>query len=191
MALEAATALLKIASKLIMMFGAKDVVEKTRKEAEKKLTEKPKMKTSDKGKDLLAQLEGLRLKPYLDSVNKPTIGIGSTYYEDGTLVTMKDPPITKERAFQLMNNVLVKFEEGIAKLVKAQLNQNQYDALICFSYNVGLGSLEKSTLLKLLNDKKYDLASQEFPKWSKAGGKTLEGLVKRRKAEQELFLKPE
>lgn len=184
-------ALLKIASKLIMMFGAKEAMTKTSKVLEFKPKESFKMKTSQSGLELLVQFEGLKLSPYLDSIGKPTIGIGSTYYENGIAVTMKDPPISKDRAYSLMKNVLGKFEEGISNLVKVKLNQNQFDALVCFTYNVGLGNLGKSSLLRLLNDNKCDLASQEFPKWSKAGGKTLEGLVKRRNAEQTLFLKSE
>lgn len=180
-------AILKMASKFILMFGAKEIIQKTNNTVATKLEEKPKMKTSQKGKDLLAELEGLKLSPYLDSIKVPTIGIGNTFYEDGRKVTMQDPPITKERAYQLLDNVLKKFEEGINSLVKVPLTQNQFDALICFSYNVGLGNFQKSTLLKFINVKNFEQAPGEFIKWTKAGGQVLPGLVTRRTKERALF----
>ncbi|PRP70248.1 muraminidase, partial [Chromobacterium amazonense] len=82
---------------------------------------------------------------------------------------------------------LAKFEVGVSRLVKVQLRQNQFDALVSFSYNLGLGSLQNSTLLRLLNQGDYAGAAGQFILWDKAGGKVLPGLQRRRAAEQALF----
>ena len=148
------------------------------------------MKISNSGLDLIKQFEGLSLKPYLDAVNIPTIGFGSTYYEDGTKVTLKDKPITGERATELLEFIANKtFSENINKVVKVPLNQNQFDALVSFSYNMGNKNFNWSTLLKKLNLYDYGGASSEFGRWSQANGKILNGLVLRRQKERELFLK--
>ena len=147
------------------------------------------MKISNKGLELIKTFEGLSLKPYLDVVNIPTIGFGNTYYEDGTKVTLKDKPITEERATQLLDFIANKtFSENINKVVKVALNQNQFDALVSFAYNLGNGNLQQSTLLKKVNNNDFIGASLEFEKWNKAGGKVLSGLTKRITAEKELFL---
>lgn len=154
------------------------------------------MKLSTEGKRFIMSHEGLVLKPYLDAVGVPTIGYGNTYYKDGTKVTINDPEITKEEAELLFDAIVSKFEDGVNRLVKVPLNQNQFDALVSFAYNVGLDEnkngkaegLGDSTLLRLLNAGDYLGAAKEFPKWNKAGGKEL--LTRRRKEEQELFLKP-
>lgn len=148
------------------------------------------MKISNNGLNLIKEFEGLSLKPYLDAVNIPTIGFGSTYYEDGTKVTLKDKPITEERATQLLEFIANKtFSENINKVVKVPLSQNQFDALVSFAYNIGNKNFNWSTLLKKLNQSDYDGASLEFGRWNQAGGKILNGLVLRRQKEKELFLK--
>ena len=148
------------------------------------------MKISENGLSLIKQFEGLSLKPYLDAVNIPTIGYGSTYYEDGTKVTLKDKPITEERATQLLEFIANKtFSENINKVVKVALNQNQFDALVSFAYNVGNKNFNWSTLLKKLNLSDHVGASLEFGRWNQANGKILNGLVLRRQKERELFLK--
>lgn len=147
------------------------------------------MKISEQGLKLITSNEGLKLKPYYDSVLVPTIGYGSTYYEDGTKVTIKDAPITEERAVELLKNVVKTFEESINKLVKVKLTQNQFDSLVCFTYNIGISNFTNSTMLRLLNQGKYEEAAKEFSRWNKAGGKVLAGLVRRRKEEMELFLR--
>lgn len=148
------------------------------------------MKISNKGLELIKTFEGLSLKPYLDAVNIPTIGYGSTYYEDGTKVTMKDKPITEQRACEILEYIANKdFGSNINKVVKVSLTQLQFDALVSFAYNLGLGNLRTSTLLKKVNDKDFKGAALEFPKWNKAGGKVLPGLTARRLAEKELFEK--
>ncbi len=148
------------------------------------------MKISNSGLDLIKQFEGLSLKPYLDAVNIPTIGFGSTYYEDGTKVTLKDKPITEERATEILEYIANKdFGSNINKVVKVPLNQNQFDSLVSFSYNIGTKNFNWSTLLKKLNLSDYEGCSQEFGRWNQANGKILNGLVARRQKERELFLK--
>lgn len=147
------------------------------------------MLVSENGLNLIKKFEGFYSKPYLCPANVPTIGYGNTFYEDGTKVTLQDNPITEERANELLEFIANKnFGRFVNITVKAPLNQNQFDALVSFAYNLGNGSLQQSTLLKKLNDNDYIGASEEFLKWNKSGGKVLSGLTKRRSAEQELFL---
>ena len=148
------------------------------------------MKISNNGLNLIKQFEGLSLKPYLDAVDIPTIGFGNTFYEDGTKVTLKDKPITEQRATELLEFIANKtFSENINKVVKVPLSQNQFDALVSFAYNIGNKNFNWSTLLKKLNQSDYEGASLEFGRWNQAGGKILNGLVLRRQKEKELFLK--
>ena len=147
------------------------------------------MKISQNGLNLIKEFEGLSLKPYLDVVNIPTIGWGNTYYPDGKKVTMNDKPIDELKANEILEYIANKdFASFVSKVVKVSLNQNQFDALVSFAYNVGNGSLQNSTLLKKLNSGDYQGASNEFLRWNKAGGKVLNGLTKRREKERALFL---
>jgi Phage-related lysozyme (muraminidase) len=141
------------------------------------------MKISQKGVNLIKQFEGLELKAYKDSVGVVTIGYGST----GSHVSIGQV-ITEAQAEALLIKDLSRFESGVTDLVKVPLTQNQFDALVSFSFNLGLGNLKSSTLLKKLNLKDYAGASKEFERWNKAGGKVLNGLTRRRLAEKELFL---
>ena len=95
--------------------------------------------------------------------------------------------ITQEKADQLLKNSVKNFETGILKLVKVPLIQNQFDALVSFTFNLGMSALQKSTLLKYINSKQFNLASQEFIKWNKAGGHVMNGLTCRRMSEKDLF----
>lgn len=148
------------------------------------------MKISNNGLDLIKQFEGLSLTPYLCPANIPTIGYGNTFYEDGTKVTLKDKPITEQRANELFEYIVNKtFSDNINKVVKVPLNQNQFDALVSFAYNIGNGNFNWSTLLKKLNKLDYEGASLEFGRWNQASGKILQGLVLRRQKEKELFNK--
>ena len=145
------------------------------------------MTTGKKGIDLIKKYEGISLKPYLCPANIPTIGYGSTIYPDGTKVSMKDAPITKDRAEEILKFVLTTFERAVNKLVTVPITQNQFDALVSFTYNVGGVHLADSTLLKMLNNGDYAGASEQFGRWAKSAGKTLPGLVARRGSEKELF----
>ena len=147
------------------------------------------MKISNKGLELIKTFEGLSLKPYLDAVNIPTIGWGNTFYENMKKVTLQDEPITEERANSLFNFlVTTNYVNVVNRLVIVDINQNQFDALVSFVYNLGSGNFEKSTLLKKVNQEDFIGASLEFEKWNRASGKVLSGLTKRRLAEKELFL---
>lgn len=140
------------------------------------------MTLDKKGREHLIKEEGLRLKAYKDTVGVWTIGVGNTYYEDGSKVKEGDV-ITKERADSLLSVVSKQFEDNINKVVKVPLNQNQFNALVSFSYNIGTGAFNKSTLLKLLNQKEYLQAAEQFMKWLKPP--ELKG---RRMREKALFL---
>lgn len=141
------------------------------------------MNISNKGVNLIKEFEGLELKAYKDSVGVLTIGYGST----GPHVTV-DMTITESQAETLLKKDLSRFEKGVEDLVTVPLNQNQFDALVSFSFNLGLGNLKSSTLLRKLNSLDYIGAANEIPRWDKAGGKILKGLTRRRLAEKELFL---
>lgn len=138
--------------------------------------------------NLIKQFEGLELGAYLCPAKIWTIGYGSTFYEDGKPVKKGDV-ITKERAEALLPKIVLKFAIEVYQRVKVDINQNQFDSLVSFTYNLGIGNFASSTLLKKLN-KSEDKAvvAAEFHKWNKAKGKVLQGLVNRRKAEAELFL---
>ena len=147
------------------------------------------MNVSEKCLALIREFEGFRSKPYQCPAGVPTIGYGSTRYEDGTPVTLNDEPIDQARANDIMRTTLAReYEPAVQRYVKVPLTQGQYDALVDFAYNAGAKNLLQSTLLKKLNAKNYAGASKEFEKWVYGGGKVLPGLVRRRKAEQALFL---
>ena len=137
---------------------------------------------------LIKKYEGFSSKPYKCPAGIPTIGYGSTFYLNGNKVTMKDTPISEEVALSILFSVVEDFSKKVEKLLKVNVNQNQFDALVDFSYNLGIGNFQKSTLLKLVNNKDFIGASKEFKKWNKSNGKVLNGLTNRRKEEEELFL---
>lgn len=140
------------------------------------------MKISEKGLDLIRSFEGLELKAYKDSVGVLTIGWGST----GSHVKV-GMVITKGQAEDLLKQDVSRFEKGVNDLVKVPLTQNQFDSLVSFSFNLGLGNLKSSTLLRKLNASDYSGAANEFLRWNKAGGKVLNGLTRRRQAEKDMF----
>lgn len=143
---------------------------------------------SQKGIDLISQFEGLSLKPYLCPAGIPTISIGCTYYKDGSKVKMTDPSISNNQAIDLFKEIIKHYERSVDSFCRDDINQNQYDALVSFCFNVGAGSLKKSTLLKKVNFNPSDpLIKLEFLKWNKGGGKVLNGLTKRRQSEINLY----
>ena len=146
------------------------------------------MKLSDNGFNILGELEGIVLSPYKDAVGIPTIGIGSTYYEDGTKVKMTDKPITKERAIQLAKNVVKSFEEQVNKSILLPMTQNQFDAMVLLCYNIGKSGFARSSVVRNFNLGNIQKAADSFLLWNKAGGRVVQGLVNRRKKERELFL---
>lgn len=147
------------------------------------------MKTGQKGLDLIKDFEGWYSEPYLDPVGIATIGYGFTYYLPGRKkVTMKDKPLTKVQGDPMLKEILANYENDVLRMVKKPLNQNQFDALVSFTYNLGGENFSKSTLLKKVNANPNDpTIAAEFKKWINAGGKPLNGLIRRRKAEADLF----
>lgn len=142
------------------------------------------MKISEAGVKLIKHFEGLRLESYLCPANVWTIGYGHT--GDDVVEGMK---ITEDRADKMLRRDLRKFEQGVDLLITVPLNQPQFDALVSFAFNCGLGALEESTLRKRLNkgEDPGNVAQEELPKWVKGDGVVLPGLVERRKKELELF----
>ena len=141
------------------------------------------MKTSQAGIDLIKSFEGCKLRAYQDSVGIWTIGVGHTGPDVCAGVTVSD-----QEAISLLQMDLHEAEEAVERLVTAPLNQNEFDALVSFTFNLGEGNLRKSTLLKYLNQMRYEDAANEFPRWNRAGGQILPGLTRRREAEKQLFL---
>jgi lysozyme len=145
------------------------------------------MRLNKAGIDLMHDFEGCRLEAYLCPASVPTIGYGSTYYEDGRPVKIGDA-ITQERADQLFEAIAEDFAKRVRSLLKVGLNENQFSALVSFTYNVGVANLKKSTLLKKVNINPSDTTiTDEFLKWNKAGGKVLAGLTRRREQEAKLY----
>ncbi len=157
------------------------------------------MQISDNGIAHLKQFEGVILFAYDDfdppsrrrqikpgDVVKGTLTIG--YGHTGPDVRPSQT-ITQQQAEELLRRDLSKFERGVARLINVPLKQNQFDALVSFAFNVGLGNFEKSTLLKKLNAGNYDAVPGELSKWTKSKGKVMTGLVNRRAAEAGLWAK--
>jgi lysozyme len=138
---------------------------------------------SQNGIDLIKRWEGCRTNAYLCPANVWTIGYGHTKTAKPGMM------ISHSQADVLLLEDLKRFEEAVRRLVTVPLNQNQFDALVSFTFNVGIGAFEKSTLLKLLNTGNYSNAATQFIKWVRAGKQVLPGLVARREDEYQLFTK--
>lgn len=141
--------------------------------------------TGDKGVELICHFEGLKLERYRDAVGLWTIGYGHLILKTEMEKLIK---ITTGEAKTLLRKDLRRTERGVQKLVSASVTQNQFDALVSFAFNLGVGSLKKSTLLRKLNAGDVQGAALQFKSWNKAGGKVLTGLTRRREAEMKLFL---
>lgn len=140
------------------------------------------MKTSPTGIALIERFEGLRLEAYQDRAGLWTCGYGHT-----SGVKSGDT-CTSAQADEWLESDVADAERAVNVLVKVPLNQNQFDALVSFTYNLGWSALEGSTLLRILNAGATSLAAREFLKWDHVAGVVSEGLLRRRTAEQELFL---
>jgi len=141
------------------------------------------MKISPDGIKKLMEWEGVVLHTYLDAAGLPTIGVGHLLqhgesYPNG---------LTLDGAMALLANDLIRFEAAVNKHVNVPLTQPQYDALVSFAFNVGVGAFKSSTLLKKLNTGDYEAVPTQLMRWTKAGGKQCNGLVARRKNEIELW----
>lgn len=135
------------------------------------------------GLDLIKEFEGLELEAYLCPAGVWTIGYGST---DGV---QRGDRITAAEAENLLRKDVDRFESAVAEMVKVALSDNQFAALVSFAFNCGSEALRGSTLLRLLNTGDYQGAAAQFLRWTRAGETELPGLVRRRNAERELFLK--
>jgi lysozyme len=136
-------------------------------------------------RDLCLVFEGMYLKPYLCPAAVPTIGVGSTFYEDGRRVSLADPPITRERAMELLEWELTRCLPKVLSLCPTlrDWGDKPTGAILDFAFNCGTGALQASTLRKRVNADDVDAAKAELMKWTRGGGRVLPGLVKRRAAE--------
>lgn len=141
------------------------------------------MRMSEGGLDnLLKKFEGCRLKAYRCPAGILTVGYGHTSAAGG-LSVKEGMTISQAKAEELLRDDLGKYEQPVMELVKVELTQNQFDVLVDFAYNAGVGNLKNSTLLKKVNAGDFDAVPDELMKWTKGGGKVLPGLVRRRQAE--------
>ena len=138
--------------------------------------------------ELAIKSEGLYLKPYLCPSGVPTIGIGATFYKDGTRVTLKDSAITREQAIELLCWMIkTKFLPAVIELCPSIETDGQLAAITDFSFNLGIAALRSSTLRKRINSGDWDDVPTQLRKWVNGGGRRLNGLVIRREAEIDLI----
>jgi len=159
------------------------------------------MNISAKGIELIKHHEGLRFKPYRCPANLWTVGVGSVLYPEQAKLSMAERmnfplrpednrQFTKEEVDGILRSDLARFERGVVQFCPVPLTQGMFDGLVSFAFNVGNGTLQRSTLRqKLLRGDKTG-AAEELLKYTKGGGKVLPGLVKRRQDERALFLDP-
>jgi lysozyme len=156
------------------------------------------MKVSDKAIKAIIHHEGVRYKPYRCPANLWTIGVGSVLYPKQGLMTLSerllmplDPKdnriFTKDEVDAILKADLQRFERGVLRYCPNSLTQGQFDALVSFSFNVGLGTLQRSTLRQKHNRGDFEGAGSEFMKYTRGGGKVLKGLVNRRKDERAMY----
>ncbi len=136
-------------------------------------------------RDLCLVFEGMYLKPYLCPANVPTIGVGSTFYENGTRVSLADSAISRQRAMALLEWELNHCLPKVRRLCPAlkDWGEQATGAILDFAFNCGTGALQSSTLRKRINVDDLDGAKTELMRWVRGGGRVLPGLVKRRAAE--------
>jgi len=141
---------------------------------------------SENGLKFLMNNEGVVLHPYLDTKGIPTIGVGSTYWENGAKVKMTDPPITEKRAMDLFHHTLKHYELSVYSNTRDDINQNQFDSLVSFCYNIGVNGFKNSTLVKRINAGASEQSiTNAFLMWLKP--KEITG---RRKREVKLYFTP-
>ena len=139
------------------------------------------MKTSQYGIDLIKHFEGCELKAYKCPAGVWTIGYGHTKG------VQPGDEWSEDHADHMLQVELEEYEGYVDKYVTAPLGQNQFDALVSWTYNLGGGNLSASTMLKVLNAGEYDEVPNQMLRWNKAGGKVLEGLTRRRQAEADML----
>jgi len=141
-----------------------------------------------RGLHIIKQFEGWSAEPYICPAGYWTIGYGSIWGLDGSRITGASNPISQDEGELFLRREVAHVEQAIRALVRVPLNENQFSALCSWTYNLGSGRLKTSTLRQKLNRHDYEGAAAEFPKWTLAGGKRLQGLVRRRAAEKALFI---
>lgn len=158
------------------------------------------MQVSEKAMRTICHHEGVRLRPYRCPALLWTVGVGHVIdpahtkvkYEDRKSLSIPqgwDRILSMAEVDALLAQDLAKFERGVARLCPGSVNhQGQFDALVSFAFNVGLGNLQRSGLRMKTNRGEFEDAAEEFMKWTKAGGRVLPGLVKRRKDERAMYL---
>jgi lysozyme len=141
------------------------------------------MRLDDKGYNALHEREGLRLKPYLDTRGVPTIAMGNTFYLGGKKVTMQDKPLTLREAVKLGRVISDNFAKEVFALLKKEVSQNQFNALVSLAYNIGVPAFSKSTVLRRVNVNPNDpTIKSAFMMWTKN-----KELIGRRKAEVDQY----
>ncbi len=139
---------------------------------------------NEKGLELVKSFEGFRASPYLDIAGYLTCGYGH-FIRPGEDFSQG---ITEQQALELLEWDLRRAEQGVSRLIAVPLTDNQYASLVSFTFNLGGGALQRSSLRAKINRREYQDAANEFPKWVYAGGFKSKGLLRRRLAERELFL---
>lgn len=143
------------------------------------------MKLNESGYKALHEREGLKLKPYLDTRGIPTIAMGNTFYENGSKVKITDPALSKIEAEHLAKITADRFASNVNALVKYNINQNQFNALVSLAYNIGLNGFKNSTVLRLVNANPNNKKIQDaFMMWTKN-----KELIERRKSEVNQYFK--
>jgi|WetSurMetagenome_2_1015567.scaffolds.fasta_scaffold584151_2 lysozyme len=170
----------------------------------------------DIAKDFIKKFEGCKLEAYFDGGGVPTIGYGSTHYLDGEPVKAAKPiirkvevtnsngvtskvsivtghfgkndKITLDEAERLLIRTIMTIDNFTQGLIKTKLTNNQRAAILSLTYNIGMGNFRFSTMLKKINDSDFEGAANEFERWKWDNGKVVNGLIRRRVAEKELFL---
>ena len=139
------------------------------------------LKTSQEGISLIKSFEGCELTAYRCRANVPTIGFGHTAgVSDGDTCT-------QEEAETMLAEDLEEFEDYVKNYVESELQQNEFDALVAWTYNLGPANLKESTMLKELNSGNFEEVPRQMKRWNRAGGEVLDGLIRRREAESRLF----
>ena len=155
------------------------------------------MNFSESGRQLLMQLEGIEYECYHDSAGFLTIGCGHLLTKDelssgkivcnALTIRWKNGRLTDSEVEALLANDVYFAEEAVNNYVNVPLNQNQFDALVSFVFNIGTSAFRNSTLLSVLNRGNYDLVPEQMARWTKAGGRTIQGLIRRREIESDYW----
>ena len=146
------------------------------------------MVVSDKCTKMIIHHEGVRLRPYKCPAGLWTVGVGHLIGDGKTLPDDWNRTFTMEEVNEILKKDLNRFERGVLRLCPNGLTQSRFDALVSFSFNVGLGNLQRSSVRMRHNRGDYDGAAEAFLMWTKAAGRVLPGLVKRRQDERSLYL---